>query len=208
MARVSPSDVLRGAPPATPDYGDGGRRGGPARRAGITGIVVACAAIVMLFAALTSAMIVRRGLGGDWQTLTLPGILWVNTGVLLASSFAVERARRALRQGRREAFNHLWLAGTVLGFLFLAGQYAAWRQLVAAGVYLATNPSSSFFYLFTVAHALHLAGGLLALVFITIWAWRLRLGPGRRTAVDVSAFYWHFMDGLWIYLLLLFRFWG
>jgi cytochrome c oxidase subunit 3 len=96
----------------------------------------------------------------------------------------------------------------VLGFLFLAGQYAAWRQLVATGVYLATNPSSSFFYVFTVAHALHLAGGLLALVFITVWAWRLQLGPGRRTAVDVSAFYWHFMDGLWIYLLLLFRFWG
>lgn len=207
MARTSPADVLHAPPPVGP-RDDGGSGGGAARRAGITGIVVACASIVMLFAALTSAMIVRRGLGGDWQSLALPGILWVNTAVLLASSVVLERARRALRQGRREAFNHLWLTGTLLGFLFLAGQYAAWRRLAAAGIYLSTNPSSSFFYLFTVAHALHLAGGLLALVYIAVCAWRLRLGPGKRTAVDVSALYWHFMDGLWIYLLLLFRFWG
>lgn len=207
MARVSPADVVNVPPPVEPG-GDGRSGGGAARRAGITGIVVACASIVMLFAALTSAMIVRRGLGGDWQSLGVPGILWLNTAVLLASSVMIERARRALRLGRRESFNYLWLAGTALGLLFLAGQYAAWRQLAAAGIYLATNPSSSFFYLFTVAHALHLGGGLLALLYIAVCAWRLRLGPGRRTAVDVAALYWHFMDGLWIYLLLLFRFWG
>ena len=166
------------------------------------------AGIIMLFAAFTSSMVVRRGLSDDWTTLPLPGILWWITAVLIASSIALELARRCLRQGARQSFNRYWLAGTLLGFLFLAGQYMAWRQLQATGIYLATNPSSSFFYLLTVVHAIHLGGGIVALLYIDLKALRLELGPGKRTAVDVSALYWHFLDGLWIYLLLLFRIWG
>jgi cytochrome c oxidase subunit 3 len=170
--------------------------------------MVLLAASVMLFAAFTSAFFVRRGLSNDWVETPVPRILWMNTGVLVASSIAIELARRALRSGRRAAFNRYWTGATVLGALFLCGQYAGWRQLNAAGFYLATNPSSSFFFLLTCAHAVHLLGGISALGYIDVQALMLRLGPGKRTAVDVSAYFWHFLDAIWIYLMALFFFWG
>ena len=138
----------------------------------------------------------------------VPRILWLNTGVLVASSITIELARRALRSGRRTAFNRYWTGATLLGVVFLCGQYAAWRQLNDAGIYLATNPSSSFFFLLTCVHAVHLLGGISALGYIDVQALMLRLGPGKRTAVDVSAYFWHFLDGVWIYLMVLFLFWG
>lgn len=188
--------------------GDGGGGRGASRRASLTGLFVLFAGISMFFAAFTSAMVVRRGLSDDWISTPLPGILWANTAVLLASSAALELGRRKLRTGARAGFNLYWCAGTLLGALFLAGQYAAWQQMNARGVYIATNPSSSFFFLLTVSHAVHLAGGVLALLYVGVQALRLRLGPGRRTAVEVSAIYWHFVDGLWIYLMLLLSVWG
>jgi cytochrome c oxidase subunit 3 len=188
--------------------GDSGRPSGSQRRASITGVVVLLAAVVMLFAAFTSAMIVRRGLGDDWKSTPVPPVLWVNTAIILASSLALELARRALRRGDRKGFNLWWTSGLALGSLFLIGQYVAWTQLQAQGVFLSSNPSSAFFYLLTATHGIHLFGGVIALGYIDYQALRLRLGPGKRTAVDVAGIYWHFMGGLWVYLLLLFRLWG
>ena len=204
------TDIWKGGgePPHSGDFdgGSGGR--GASRRASLTGLMVLLAAVVMFFAALTSAFIVRRGLSNDWEHTRMPRVLFLSTAVLLASSAVLELARRALKAGRRESFNRLWTAGSVLGVLFLACQYAAWLQLRAQGIYLATNPSSSFFYVLTAAHAVHLIGGVLALLYVSIQALRLRLGPGKRTAIDVTAMYWHFLDGLWLYLLILFLVWG
>jgi cytochrome c oxidase subunit III len=212
MPGSSTTDIIggRGAPPSTTDFGGGGEPGGrgSSRRASITGLLVLLAASVMMFAAFTSAFFVRRGLSNDWVDTPLPHILWVNTAVLLASSGALELARRALRTGRRTAFNRYWTLATVLGALFLGGQYMAWRQLNDAGIYLASNPSSSFFFLLTCVHAVHLLGGMTALGYIDVEALLLRLGPGKRTAVDVSAYFWHFLDAVWIYLMALFFFWG
>jgi cytochrome c oxidase subunit III len=171
-------------------------------------LLVLLAASIMLFAAFTSAFFVRRGLSNDWVNTPLPRILWINTGVLVASSIALELARSALRAGRRVAFNRYWTGATILGALFLGGQYMAWRQLNDAGIYLATNPSSSFFFVLTCTHAVHLLGGISALGYIDVQALLLRLGPGKRTAVDVSAYFWHFLDAIWIYLMALFFFWG
>jgi cytochrome c oxidase subunit 3 len=200
-----------GAPPATTSFGggdgDSGGRGA-SRRASITGLLVLLAASVMLFAAFTSAFFVRRGLSNDWVDTPLPPILWINMGVLVASSIALELARSALRAGRRVAFNRYWTGATILGALFLGGQYLAWRQLNDAGIYLATNPSSSFFFVLTCTHAVHLLGGISALGYIDVQALLLRLGPGKRTAVDVSAYFWHFLDAIWIFLMALFFFWG
>ena len=96
-----------------------------------------------------------------------------------------------------------WLAATVaLGVAFLAGQLVVWRELAARGVYLATNPSSSFFYVLTAAHGVHLLGGVLALGYVVLHAGRMARGRERRTALDVTAIYWHFMDALWIYIFL------
>ena len=213
MPGSSTTDIIggRGAPPSTRDFGGGGGEPGgrgSSRRASITGLLVLLAASVMMFAAFTSAFFVRRGLSNDWVDTPLPRILWLNTAVLLASSGAIELARRALRSGRRTAFNRYWTMATVLGALFLGGQYMAWRQLNNAGIYLASNPSSSFFFLLTCVHAVHLLGGMTALGYIDIEALLLRLGPGKRTAVDVSAYFWHFLDAVWIYLMALFFFWG
>ena len=174
----------------------------------MTGLMVLLAATTMAFAAFTSAFVVRRGISNDWVALRLPPIVWANTGVLLASSLLLELARRSLKSGRRTAFNRYWTAGTVLGTLFLLGQAFAWRQLNAAGIFVASNPSSSFFYLLTAAHGLHILGGLTALVYVDVQALSLRLGPSKRTAVDVSALFWHFVDGLWLYLMALFLVWG
>jgi cytochrome c oxidase subunit III len=171
-----------------------------------TGIWVALAAISMSFAALTSALVVRKGGAPDWRHFTLPSILFLNTFVLLASSVALEIARRRVATfmgglGRTVANPARWLYLTLsLGLLFVAGQYIAWRQLSAQGLYLATNPSSSFFYVFTAAHALHVLGGLGGLVRVIR---KLNQFVLRRSTLDAASRYWHFMDVLWVYLLLL-----
>jgi cytochrome c oxidase subunit 3 len=174
----------------------------------MTGLMVLLAATTMAFAAFTSAFVVRRGMSNDWVGLPLPRILWFTTAVLIASSVLLELARRSLKSGRRTDFNRYWTAGTALGIVFLLGQGFAWRQLFNAGIFVASNPSSSFFYLLTATHGLHILGGLTALVYVDVQALSLQLGPGKRTAVDVSAVFWHFVDGIWIYLMALFLIWG
>jgi cytochrome c oxidase subunit III len=171
-----------------------------------TGVWVFVAGVSMTFAALTSALVVRKGGALEWRHFTLPYILYLNTVVLLASSATLEISRRhvATFMGGAKvttANPARWLYATLsLGLLFLAGQYLAWRQLSAQGLYLATNPSSSFFYVFTAAHALHLLGGLYA---ITRVIRKLNHHVLRRATLDATAHYWHFMDALWVYLLVL-----
>ena len=171
------------------------------------GMWFALAGIVMLFAGFTSAMVVRRGMAFDWVSIAVPRLLWVNTGVLLASSLTLEFSRHAL--SRHALMNFLrWLAATVgFGVAFLAGQLLVWHELAARGVYLATNPSSSFFYVLTAAHGVHLLGGVLALGYVVIHAGRMSRRRERRTALDVTAIYWHFMDALWIYIFFLLTKW-
>src|SRR5260370_12369180 len=127
-----------------------------------SGIWVGIFAIIMSFAALTSALLVRQG-SGEWSHIVLPSILYANTAALLLSSFSMEMSRRELA---RSAGVKSWLAITLLlGLSFVSGQYLAWRQLAAQGLYLATNPNSSFLYAFTVMHARHLLGGTTLLVY-------------------------------------------
>jgi len=205
-------DVLKGPPPPPVEGGwggDGGSDGrGSSRKASFTALFVLLAASTMVFAAFTSAFVVRRGLSDDWVSMPKPPILFVNTAVLILSSVLLEIARRQLHSGERSRFNAWWSAGTLMGILFLVGQAIAWRELKSAGVFMATNPSSSFFYVLTASHAFHLLGGVTALVYVDVQALRLSLGPAKRTAIDVSAVFWHFLDGLWIYLMILFYVWG
>ncbi len=212
MAGSLTHDVIQGPPPPPIDRGwggDGSNDGrGADRRASFTGLFVLLAASAMVFAALTSAFVVRRGLSDDWTSMPKPHILWVNTAVLLASSVVLDLSRRALKAGNRSRFNLWWTSGTVLGVLFLVGQALAWNQLKNHGVYIASNPSSSFFYVLTASHAFHLLGGVLALIYVDVQALRLRLGPAKRTAIDVTAIFWHFLDGVWLYLMVLFYVWG
>jgi cytochrome c oxidase subunit III len=181
--------------------GDGSGGGLPAipRRAYYTAIQLALAGIVMFFMALTSSFLVRKGLGDDWVAFALPRILWVNTLVLLASSLTIQLARKHMRLAEADGFRRWWGITTVLGLLFLAGQFAAWRQLAAQGVFLVTNPSSSFFYVLTALHGLHLLGGVVALFYVAYRPWQ-RSRITQATAADLVSIYWHFMDGLWVFL--------
>jgi cytochrome c oxidase subunit III len=171
-----------------------------------TGIWVGLAAITMTFAAFTSALIVRQGSSTDWRHFTLPSILYWNTLVIIASSVTLEIARRRVATfmgGRKDgaASPARWLYITLaLGLLFVAGQTFAWLRLRAQGFGLATNVSYSFFYVLTVAHAVHLLGGLGGMVRVI---GKLQNTTLRKSTLDATSRYWHFMGVLWVYLLLL-----
>jgi cytochrome c oxidase subunit 3 len=182
--------------------GGSGGSGSVPQRTYITGMTVGLGGILMFFMALTSAYIVRKDIpNSGWHPLAVPRILWLNTGVLIASSFTLSHARKLFKANDQRGFRHWWGVTTILGAFFLLGQIIAWQQLRAAGLFLATNPSSSFFYVFTAAHGLHLLGGVFALTYI-LFRPTHRLTKG--TATEVGAMYWHFMDGLWVFLFLLF----
>jgi cytochrome c oxidase subunit 3 len=182
------------------DDGDSGSGFPPIpQRAYFTVIQLALVGIVMFFMALTSSLLVRKGIGDDWVAFALPRVLWFNSLVLLCSSVTIEVARRHLREGAFGAYRRWWAFTTALGVLFVAGQWVAWRQLASQGVFLATNPSSSFFYLLTALHALHLTGGILALLYVAFRHWQSSRIT-QFTAVSMAAIYWHFMDGLWLFL--------
>lgn len=166
------------------------------------GVWLLVAAITILFAAFTSTYLVRRN-AGDWPAVVLPPVLWLTTAILLISSLTMEAARRAAGRGTRAPLRRWLGVTTVLGLVFLGGQLAAWKQLAASGVFMATNPHSAFFYLLTGAHGLHLAGGIGALIFALAKA---PAASTRAEALDVTdpvATYWHFLDGLWLYLFLI-----
>lgn len=171
-----------------------------------TGIWVALAAIAMMFAALTSALYVREGAATDWQPIVLPPILWFNTLALIASSITLELARHrvaAFMRGQESSRSAptLWLNVTMLlGLVFVVGQYLAWLKLRSEGLYLPTNPNSSFFYVFTGVHAVHVLGGLGGLARVMV-KFRNTARPLRRSTIDATSYYWHFMGLLWIYLL-------
>jgi cytochrome c oxidase subunit 3 len=184
-----------------------------------TGVWVGIGAIAMSFAAYTSAMVVRQGTIPEWQHFRLPPILYWNTLVLVASSVTLELARRriggpfdrlaqnaASSAARARAWG-FWLHITLaLSVAFLIGQLFAWRSLSAQGVYLATSPSSSFFYVLTVLHALHLLGGIGALLY-ALDSLRGDDGPRPVNVLAAASLYWHFMAVLWVYLLVILSLW-
>jgi cytochrome c oxidase subunit 3 len=169
-----------------------------------SGIWIALFAITMSFAAFTSALFIRQA-STDWTHIAAPRILFISTAVLLLSSCVMEMSRREFdgasdSQIKDRGKGLILLAATlVLGLAFVGGQYLAWRQLAAQGLYLATNPNSSFFYLLTGVHALHVLGGIVALVYLL--AKLAARGSVGRNLVNGVVVYWHFMAALWLYLL-------
>jgi len=211
--------------------GDGGLSYRARLRRARLGLICAIATVSMVFVSLTSALIVRRGLPTfddasrtyfrDWGGVQLPWVLLaINTAILLLSSLTMEGARRGI--ARRAALapvqsipgvslgeerNFPWLGVTViLGLGFLVGQGMAWADLRSRGFFVSTNPDSSFVYLFTAAHAVHLTGGIVALLWAGITSLQHKPLEGRRIVIDVAAWYWHFMAVLWIYVFALLAF--
>ncbi|HVO79139.1 MAG TPA: cytochrome c oxidase subunit 3 [Terriglobales bacterium] len=202
----------------SPDYG------ARLRRARL-GLVVGLTSVIMIFVGFTSALIFRQGVPTldvrtgqyvrDWLQVNLPiPLLLVNTFILLVSSVTMELARRQITRqaalapvrsipgvsiGEERGFPWLYIT-VVLGMGFLFGQWMAWRELANRGFSVAVSPSSSFVYLLTGTHAVHLAGGLVALMYSAVAALVHKPVEVRRIAVDVTGWYWHVMAFLWIYL--------
>jgi cytochrome c oxidase subunit 3 len=189
------------------DDGDGRRLS--LARSRIT-IRIVLAGVVMMFGALTVSYIFIS-LNGEWNPISLPWFLWLSTGLIVLSSLTFRVARKYLKDGFDRFYSRWLLVTALLGLAFLGSQLLAWRQLVAQGIYLASNPHSGFFYLLTGAHGVHLLGGIIAIDYLLLRTRHRRNDQGdelkRETAVEVVALYWHFMDGLWICLFLLLLVW-
>ena len=194
------------------------------------GLFVGVVGIIMIFVSFASAYIVRQGLPTfdsrtnslvhDWIPVRLPRLLLVNTCVLLLSSITIELARR--RASRNAALAPVpsipgvsgdggerlsWLALTVgLGLVFLAGQGMAWRQLAASGFYISATPSSSFVFLLTGMHGVHLLGGVIALLIAGLASLLRQSASSQLIWLDVTGWYWHFMAFLWVSILCLLEF--
>lgn len=166
---------------------------------------VACASMLMLFAAWTSAYIVRQA-SGNWLEFRLPDIFLFNTLVILASSVSLHASYSAFKRGKEQLYKALLVLTTVLGLTFLVLQYQGWLALEAIGIELTTNPSGSFVYVISGAHAAHILGGIAALIIAMIHAFGLpyKVTAARKLRFELTLTYWHFVDFLWVYLLLFF----
>lgn len=193
------SDII--LPPRWPGDFDGGGDGGPESSGSgfpLSKTQIAMwlllTAVVMLFAGLSSAYVVLRGLP-TWQNILVPRLAWLNTIVLILSSFSLEAARSAVTKRQVRPIKRWVGISGVLGLGFLFGQIAVWSELVAAGVYLQSTLHSSFFYVLSAIHGLHVIGGLIGMALVYFKTSEERF--------KACALYWHFMGAIWLYLFIL-----
>lgn len=193
--------------------GDGGGGGNdppepertPAPEGYLIGVWLTIASVAILFLSLTTLYVY---LNAGRHRIAAPGILWWSTGLLAGSSLTFEIARRALRRRAEKPFR-IWIVLTLaLGLGFLVAQCLVWRELITGGFYMAGNFRSSLAYTFTGLHAVHLLGGLFGLSVVTFRPRESWTALRRRVSVDATALYWHFLDALWIYLLILIFLWN
>ncbi len=167
---------------------------------------MAIVSMIMFFSAFTSAYIVRKAAGG-WLSFPLPAEFFYSTASILASSIAFYFSKRAYLQGNSKLFKNLFYTGFVLGLGFIILQYMGWQSLQGMNIYVETNQSSSFLYLITGAHVAHVIGGVAALLLTMIAVIKGRYNvpmPKRTLRLELVYTYWHFVDILWIYLLVFF----
>lgn len=162
---------------------------------------VGLATIIMMFVAFTSAYLVRRA-SGNWYEFRLPDIFMLNTGVIILSSITLQLSYNAFKKGREMAYKGFLIATFFLGIAFVALQYQGWKAMDAMGATITVNPSSSFVYLISGAHAAHVLGGITVLMVALTHAFVLPFKPTQRRLMrfGLSLQYWHFVDLLWVYL--------
>ncbi|WP_200975960.1 cytochrome c oxidase subunit 3 [Echinicola sp. 20G] len=155
--------------------------------------------VVMIFAALTSAFIVRQG-EGNWLDYDLPQVLWFTSGIILLSSASLHWAYISAKNDQLTNLKVALSITTVLGIAFLIGQWYSWVALVERDVYFVGNPAGSFMYVLTGLHAAHLISGVIFLIIVLISSFRYKIHSQRMNTMEMCATYWHFLGGLWIYL--------
>lgn len=168
-------------------------------------LYAACGSMLMLFSGLTSAYVVRQA-AGNWLEFQLPDIFLINTIVIIASSIAIHGSYVAYKNGKVQAYRTLMLVSFFLGLAFLVLQYQGWLQMVEIGVPLQANPSGDFVYVISGIHAAHVLGGIGALMVAMLHAFTLKyeLTETRKLRFELTMTYWHFVDFLWVYLILFF----
>ena len=164
------------------------------------GLAVFLAVVSSLFALTISAYLMRMEHGADWRALPAPGLLWINTAVLLLGSIALQWAWHAAKRDRPNALRLGLLVGGGCTIAFIGGQTLVWQQLSAAGHYMTANPANAFFFLLTALHGLHLLGGLVAWARTTLRLWRGAAPAQVRGNVELCAIYWHFLLIIWVIL--------
>lgn len=155
--------------------------------------------IVMLFASLTSAYIVRRA-EGNWLAFDLPYTFWITSGILLLSSLSIHWSLYSARKDNIANVKTGLIATLILGIGFLVGQVYAWGDLVNQDVFFVGNPSGSFLYVLTGIHGLHIISALVFLTIVLVLAFRYKIHSKKTLWVDLCTTYWHFLDVLWLYL--------
>jgi len=157
--------------------------------------------VVMIFAALTSAYIVRRA-EGDWAFFELPVLFWINTVVILISSGTLHWAYLSAKRNNLESVKIAIIITTILGLAFMVGQYLAWGELITNRIHLVGNPSGSFIYIISGLHGAHVLGGMVYLLIILGSALKFKVHSKNLNPIEMCATYWHFLGGLWLYLFL------
>lgn len=155
--------------------------------------------IVMLFAAWTSAYIVRQA-EGNWLEYDLPEIFWFTSGVVILSSLCLQWAYYSAKKDNFLNLRIGMVLTLILGVVFLVGQWYSWVALVDREVFFVGNPAGSFLYVITGMHALHLISGLIFLIIVLISTFRLKVHSKSLDTLEMAATYWHFLGGLWLYL--------
>ena len=168
-------------------------------------LYVGIASMVMLFVAWSSAYLVRKA-AGNWLEFPLPSMFYVSTVVILLSSATLQLAHHFFSKGKEKPYKILLLSTLVLGVGFLYTQYSGWQEMLALGITMDGNPSGSFVYVISGAHAAHLIGGIAALGLALVHAFALPFKPTarRKVRLELTLTYWHFVDLLWVYLILFF----
>lgn len=163
----------------------------------------AFASIMMMFGAFTSAYIVRQA-AGNWLEFPLPNIFYLSTAIILISSVTLHLSYRGFIAGSEARYKSLLVVTFFLAIGFMISQYVGWQTLFASGVDMKGNPAGSFLYVITGVHALHILGGIGALIVAMIHAFGLKykVTDKRKIRFELVLHYWHFVDLLWVYLLI------
>ncbi|GAB2498510.1 MAG: cytochrome oxidase subunit III [Cytophagales bacterium] len=155
--------------------------------------------VVMLFAAWTSAYIVRQA-EGNWLEYDLPQVFWITSGIVVLSSIALQWAYFSAKKDNFANLRTGMVLTVLLGIGFLVGQWYSWVALVDREVFFVGNPAGSFLYVITGMHALHLISGLIFLIIVLISTFRLKVHSQAMNTMEMATTYWHFLGGLWLYL--------
>ena len=159
--------------------------------------------VIMIFGALTSAYIVRQA-EGNWLDFEMPTMFWITSAMIFISSLTMHWAYLSAKHDRKETAKVAMTITVILGIGFLIGQWLGWNELVANGIYLVGRESSgvsgSFLYVISGLHGFHVISGVLFLLVVSVNLYRLKIHSKNLSQIEMCTTYWHFLDGLWLYL--------